>query len=238
MKWPVRVMYEFIKDNSVYIAVLAGLIIGTPLIMPLEKADTKKGRWRAVPHAAVFSVVSVVSVLLFASFEKVISGEGFSIGAVSTYGVYLIAPIFLLLIFRQDRALRFDQFAIYALPSLFLQRVRCLFTGCCYGKLMAGSELRWPVRESELVFYAVLLIVLIYMYNCGKLKSGTLFPVLMISYGTFRFLNEFFRDNGAGLFHMAHMWSIITLIIGVCLYIELSPNEGNNNLKSKKRGKR
>ena len=80
-------MYEFIKENSVYIAVLIGFVVGTPLIMPFEKAETLKDRWRAITHALVFSVVSVVSVLLFASFEQVIGGEGFSFGAVSTYGV-------------------------------------------------------------------------------------------------------------------------------------------------------
>lgn len=231
-------MYEFIKDNSVYIAVLIGFVVGTPLIMPFEKAETLKDRWRAITHALVFSVVSVVSVLLFASFEQVIGGEGFSFGAVSTYGVYLIAPLILLLVFRKDRAVRFDQFAIYALPSLFIQRIRCMFTKCCYGKLIAGTEIRWPVREAELVFYAVLLVILLYLYKRGKLRPGTLFPVLMIAYGAFRFVNEFFRDNGYGLVHMAHLWSIITLIIGVCIYIELAQNKGNTNLKSKKRGMR
>ena len=60
----------------------------------------------------------------------------------------------------------------------------------------------------------------------------------MISYGAFRFINEFFRDNGSGLFHLAHLWSIITLIIGVCIYTELVQSKDGNDLKRRKRGKR
>ena len=231
-------MYEFIENNSVYIAVLAGLIAGIPLVMTLEKPDMNNSRWRAIPFSVLFSAVGVFSVLLFASIENVIKGEGFSIGAVSTYGLYLIAPIVLLILIRKDRALRFDQYAVYVLPSLFIQRIRCMFTGCCYGKLIAGSEMRWPTRETELVFYAIVLIVFLYLERNEKIKRGALFPLLMICYGAFRFINEFFRDNGAGIFHLAHLWSIITLIIGVCLYTELSLNRGDSNTKGNKRGKK
>lgn len=96
-------MYEFIENNSVYIAVLAGLIAGIPLVMTLEKPDMNNSRWRAIPFSVLYSAVGVFSVLLFASLENVIKGEGFSIGAVSTYGLYMIGPVILLLLFRKER---------------------------------------------------------------------------------------------------------------------------------------
>lgn len=231
-------MYELISNNSIYLAVLAGLIAGVPLIMSVEKTASDRRLLPSVLLAVLFSAVSVFSVLLFASFEKLISGGGLSIGAVSTYGVYLIAPLILLLVIRKDRALRFDQFAIFVLPSLFLQRIRCLFIGCCYGKTIHGMEMRWPTREAELVFYAVMLILFLYLEKKGNVKEGGLFPLLMICYGAFRFIAEFFRDNGSGLFHLAHIWSIIALIIGVCLYTELSAARTGGKKVTKKRGKK
>ena len=169
---------------------------------------------------AVFSAVSTVSVLLFASFEKVIAGKGFSIGAVSTYGVYLFAPFILLAIWRTEREQIFDSYAVYVLPSLFLQRIRCLMNGCCGGTEMFAAGMHWPTREAELLFYAVMLYVLLKIYRRNTTPPGTLFPILMMSYGGFRFVEEFFRE-GSGLFHPAHLWSLISILVGYSIYIEI-----------------
>ena len=222
-------MIDFIRSNSIYLAVIIGIIIGIPAMRVYEKKESKDSLVKDILLAVIFSAVSVFSVLLFASIEGVLCGNGFHVEALSTYGLYLIAPL-LILPFRKSRRVVFDKFAIYILPSMFLQRIRCFITNCCYGKLIGKTSLRWPTREAELVFYVVMLVLFLMKVKNTEFKQGSLFPVLMICYGTFRFVVEFARENGSGLFHLAHLWSLLTLIIGISIYIEVvRPNKSHKN---------
>lgn len=235
-------MKEFIAENSTYAAVLAGFLLGIPAVRLSRNKGIKIPLYLDSLKCLAFSAFSVISVLLFASLEGLIGGKGFHVGAVSTYGAYLIAPLFLLLIFRKDRGLVFDDFAVYVPVSLLLQRIRCIINGCCIGKIMGSSGMRWPVREAEIVFYTVMLICFVAYrrksYNASKSKyigvKGIMFPLLMICYGCLRFLLEFLRDNGkASLFHMAHIWSVLAVLTGLSIYIEIKRRSAS--LKSNKR---
>ncbi len=216
-------MIGFLTDNLKYTAVFIGFLLGLPAV----RASVRREKHHAVPSDAllcfIFSVFSVLSVLLFASLESLIGGKGFKFGAVSTYGVYFLAPLFLLLVYRKDRSYVFDCFAVYVPVSLILQRIRCIVSGCCYGKIINAEGFRWPVREAEIVFYAVMLFLLIHLRRKGSRKTrGDLFPLLMTAYGAVRFFIEFLRgDNGSGLFHIAHLWSLLAAAIGLSIYIEI-----------------
>ena len=232
-------MGEFIKNNSTYIAVFAGFLLGLPAVRFAQAKEKRRPFGYDAVLCLAFSGISVLSVLLFASLEGLLGGKGFSFGAVSTYGAYLLAPVFLLLLFRKNRAEIFDSFAVYAPVSLLLQRIRCIISGCCYGRMIGGSAYRWPVREAEILFYAVFLVVCIWMLReegsapargkkGGRRAFGSLFPLLMIYYGTLRFFLQFARgDAGAGLFHIAHLWSVVCAAAGLSIYTELSKKREN-----------
>ena len=211
-------MYDLITRYSTYIAVVLGIVIGYPLIST-RKYLKHFSKIQVFVLCVFFSIISVISVLLFASIEGVIVGKGFSIGAVSTYGLYLIAPILIAVVSFKNKNKKniFDRYAFYVLPSMVLQRIRCMISGCCYGKPFFNTTLKWPTREMEIVFYICMLLVFLKKEN--DLAQGSLFPLLMISYSSFRFIEEFMRD-GPGLLHMAHMWSVIVLIIGLSIYAE------------------
>lgn len=214
-------MKDFLINYSTYIAVAAGLLAGVPAIRRMKPAG-QAPLSRDIAMCLLYAVLSVISVLVFASVEELIKSGEFQIGAVSTYGLYLIAPFIMMAVFRKDRADRFDELAVYAMPSLFLQRIRCLIAGCCYGTHMFGGDLRWPVREAELIFYAVMLVVLIRGARSGRMARGSLFPLLMVCYGSLRFILEFFRaNNGAGLFHLPHIWSMLTIVAGLSVLLEI-----------------
>lgn len=214
---------EFLLDNSKYAAILLGFLLGLPLVWNRRQ----KLRFHSVGQAALlclaFSVCSVLSALLFATLEGLISGDGFHFGAISTYGVYFICPPLLLLLGRVtgiDRKQEMDAFALYALPSLFFLRINCLISGCCGGRPIGATGLNWPTREAEMVFYAVMLLVLLRREKTGA-PPGTAFPLLMAAYGTFRFVVEWFRTGeGNYLLHLAHGWSVAAVIIGLGLYFE------------------
>ncbi len=218
-------MAEFLSQYGKYAAVLLGMLAGFSLVYR---------RWkRPVLSAGLclfFSAVSVVAAMLFAAFEAVISGKELSPGAISTYGVYFICPVILLLIaklMKLNGKAVMDTFAQYAMPSLFFLRCNCLFAGCCGGRLIPGTELHWPTRQAELLFYAAFLCFLLYREKRGAIE-GTGFPLLMAVYGAFRFVEEWFREGtGTSLVHLAHLWSLLALIIGLGVYFEL------NSIKAK-----
>lgn len=120
-----------------------------------------------------------------------------------------------------------DVFSICMIFTVMCARINCIISGCCKGKLLPGAEtLRWPTREAEIIFYILLLAFLLPKVWKEKTK-GRSYPIYMIAYGAFRFLIEWFResDSASGI-HIAHMWSIIALCIGLSIYIELQKKKG------------
>jgi len=214
-------MSVFFDNYSLYIFVAAGLLAGVPAVWIYRERTGVRTGWGVALLCVLYSVCSLLSAMLFAKIEGWISGtEG---GNISTYGIYLIGPFILLftsVLFLLKPAGVMDVFALYAMPSLFLMRCHCLVWGCCGGLPMFGTGLNWPTRESEMVFYIIMFIVL-----WKKLKRndipGQLFPLLMISYGCFRFVNQWFRDTGSPGLHLSHGWSVLCALIGLVLFLRV-----------------
>lgn len=212
---------EYLK----YITVLLGVLAGFPLVWKRREKLGLRGPWQVSLACLGFSACSVLAAMVFAWLEGWLSGGGNSFGSISTYGVYLFCPPTILLTARaagKDAGHWLDVFALYAAPSLFLMRINCLLSGCCAGRHLGSTGLRWPVRQAEMVFYGVFLLVLLRRERAGVPK-GTAFPLLATSYGAFRFVEEWFRDaGGSSLVHLAHLWSALAFIIGAGLYFELN----------------
>ena len=104
--------------------------------------------------------------------------------------------------------------------TLACARVNCLISGCCLGRLIPGTQYRWPTREAELIFYAVLLPCFIIRSKKTE-PAGSLWPIYLTSYGAFRFVTEFFRESETGsLFHLSHLWAVLSLLIGISVLLE------------------
>ncbi|MBQ8813908.1 MAG: prolipoprotein diacylglyceryl transferase [Lachnospiraceae bacterium] len=215
-------MLELFFDNySLYIFVIAGLLAGVPAVWIHRDRAGVRSVWGVVLLCVIYSVSSVLCAMLFAKLEGWISGvDG---GNISTYGIYLIGPFILLLasvLLRLRPAGVMDIFALYAMPSLFLMRCHCLVWGCCSGLPFFDTGLRWPTRESEMIFYVLMFIMLWKKLRKNEMP-GQLFPLLMISYGCFRFVNQWFRDTGSTGFHMSHGWSVLCALIGLALFLRV-----------------
>ena len=226
-------MLEFLTDNCKTLAVAVGLIVGFPLVWKRRDHVGYDHLWQIALLCVSYSVICVLGATVFCGIERVLSGEAFRLGGVSTYGMYFFAPIPYLIAFKGPRrAGMTDLLALYAVPSLFLQRVCCLIAGCCQGNLIPGTEMRWPTRELELVFYVLLFVYFLRKEKSETFIKGSLFPILMASYGAFRFLEEGFRDaSGASFVHLAHLWSILALIVGISILVEMKRNYVKNSVK-------
>ena len=213
------IMPVFLVTYSIYIALLLGILVGSLMIFRLSKDHAF---YYVLILSVLFSFFSLISVLLFASFEEIIISHSFHFGSISTYGLYLFCPFLIYLNFRKkDLRETFDLYSIYVCPSMIFQRIRCIIAGCCYGKTFFNTGYKWPTRELEIIFYLFTLAFFYKKINSEKHIKGTLFPLLMIMYGVFRFIIEFARF-GSGLIRLVHLWSIISIIIGYSILVELS----------------
>jgi len=171
----------------------------------------------SVLHVGVW----MISVSLFAAIEN---PKDYNLGMVSIFGGVFFMPIAYWAgakLTKRDEKVVFDVFLICLLFTLMCSRFNCLYSGCCGGKIIPGtSGLCWPTRESEIVFYIVLMAI----FAPKVLKGGTngeLYPIYMIAYGVFRFINETLRvANGNSIFHVSHIWAAICFCIGLCVFYE------------------
>ena len=154
----------WLLDHSKYLALVLGVAAGFPLVLVRRKRLEIKTAGGALLLSFFFTVLSLAATMLLAALESLLAGNTPNIGAVSVMGVYLFAPFGVLAaakVCKWKKEDAFDLYTLYALPSLFLMRINCLISGCCIGRLIGSSGLRWPTREAEMGLYVVLFIILL-----------------------------------------------------------------------------
>ena len=197
-------------------------------------------RWATIPLTVFLTAAGLACVKLFSALESFdLSGHT----GMRLYGAILFMPIvYLVLIrcFRWNAAAFFDVQAPAMISMLWFGRINCMISGCCRGLLLPGSDvLRWPTREAELAFHGVLLAVFARRLHRQE-QPGALYPLYMIAYGTFRFVIEWFRE-GETLFlglHPAHIWSLLSVVIGGSIYFELRERDRRRAVGGKKGGRK
>ena len=137
------------------------------------------------------------------------------------------------------QALVLARWGVYFLLGFTLAcaRVNCLFSGCCLGLPISGTSLRWPTREAELLYYAVILFFFVRKTLRGK-TDGTLYPIYMISYGILRFFLEFLRVSPTHtLFHLSHLWALLCLLTGLSFLWQKQQKQRPRKQPSRRRNK-
>ena len=108
-------------------------------------------------------------------------------------------------------------------------RIGCLFAGCCHGHEThewygiysnnAGTTVV-PTQLYEAIFLFVLSAVLILLLF--KFKSKDTMAIYLVSYGIWRFVIEYFRDDYRGSFipglSPSQFWSILMVIGGIAFF--------------------
>lgn len=171
------------------------------------------------------TVLGVMCVKAFAVLE--VFGDMSKAGNMSLFGGVFFMPAFYYLgakLFKRSYRAVFDVFTVCMVFTLMLARSNCLISGCCYGNpihLFGLDQYQWPTREMEILYYIVFLIVVgrkVYLNQ----TIGNIYPVYMISYGLFRFVTEWLRhSDGNSPIHIAHIWAINSLVIGLSIYFEM-----------------
>lgn len=176
-------------------------------------------KWYAVLILSVLhTAIGVCSVKVFAFLE---SGD---IGNMSLFGGVFFMPAAYWLgakLTKRPCCKVCDVFTPCMLFTLMCARVNCIVSGCCSGLVIPGTQLRFPTRELEVLYYIVMLILVIPKVRKRE-QAGGIYPLYMASYGAFRFVIEFFRTSSSGtLFHLAHVWAAAAFAAGLSIYIEI-----------------
>lgn len=213
----------WLQDNALYLLLALGTIFNIFWLFNFQYRLKMKW-WAVLLISVLHTVYGVLTVMLFAFAESGFNPD--SLGNMSIFGGVFLMPIAYFLgakLFKRKPGEVFDIFLICMMFTLMCARINCIISGCCKGCLIFGSETaRWPTRELEVVFYIVLLIIFGRRVKRNE-SRGELYPAYMFLYGIFRFITEFFRvsERSAGIFHLSHLWALISFGLGVSLYYEL-----------------
>lgn len=194
-----------------------------------EKLNAKW--WELALVSILHTVFGVLMVKFFALLEAGFDAK--KAGSMSLYGGIFFMPIFYLIYAKIKKlpcGLVFDIFVVNLAFTLFLARINCFYAGCCIGKIVPNSEVRYLTREFDAAMNALFSIGAIFFVLKKKL-SNMLYPIYMIYYGVARFIIEFFREsNTTSALHIAHVWSIISVVIGIIfIFINLYISKKNEN---------
>ena len=179
--------------------------------------------YAAIPLAILSTLYGVLTAKVFAFLEAGFNTDSF--GNMRLFGVVFFMPLAYWLGAKlSKRSYRevFDVFTPCIIFTVMCARINCIVSGCCIGLPIPGMNgVRFPTREAEILFYIILLICICPRVLKGKYR-GQAYPIYMISYGAFRFVEEFFRSaDTSSVFHSAHIWALIALIIGISIYAEI-----------------
>ena len=226
-------LQTFIDSNFLWIMLSVSAVF-TMIWLQLLRERLRMAWYVAIPIAVLHVIYGVLCVRVFARME------GAGSGAMSLFGAVFFMPIAYYIGAKLSKRSVADVFDIFTIPLVFtlmLARVNCLHAGCCLGRLICSTGMRWPTRETELVFYILFLVVMIPKVRKDK-TQGTAYPIYMASYGGFRLIVEFFREASTNtLFHLSHLWAITAIALGMSVYIELRNRSIKREKTDKKRRK-
>lgn len=224
---------NFLVANKLWVLLSIGVVFNFFWVIQFNK----KLRINAIV-TVVLTIIHMISGVLFTKLLAFIEG---SPGGMSLFGGLFLVPVLccvVALIFNRNLYDACDVFTIPTIVAMFFGRLNCLFSGCCLGTIIPGTEnVRWPTRELELVLYVILYMVLRNKVNKTKYR-GRIYPIYMITYGIFRFIVEWFRESGIiiGGIHIAHIWALVAVLIGlvVCYILYRHDNMSIKNSKAVK----
>ena len=199
----------------------------------------------------IFAImIGLLSAALFQAFYNLIAGRGFTFegmtfiggligGVIAFLGIYFLYVYVINPRLKEKSFFKSDMnkgvwYLLRIAPiSITIAhgfgRIGCFFAGCCYGKetdawygiQFPGLHTKViPTQLFEAIFLFVLSATMIVLLFVVHFKYNM--SVYLISYGIWRFVIEFFRDDYRGSFipglSPSQFWSIIMVLLGIAIF--------------------
>lgn len=186
----------------------------------------------------LFTVVSYIAIYLWAYILAWIESGFKNWGHHNAVRVYVWMPVVLLLVaklFKTDWRKSCEFIAPSTCIVYGIARLGCLFPGCCYGypcewgiySNEAGMKV-FPVQLCEAVTSLVIAGVVLYIaWKKGYSARAKTYPIMLILYGSTRFIWEFFCDNEKVFLNISAlaMHAALMFIVGIISFIVLSAKD-------------
>lgn len=212
---------DWLSSHSLLLLLSAGTLFSFLWLMQFRGRLNMKW-YAALPIAICHTLVGVICVKAFAFMETGFNPD--SLGNMSLFGGVFFMPVAYWVgakLTKQPYGAVCDVFTPCMIFTVMCVRVNCIISGCCTGLRIPGTQMRFPTRETEVIYYVVMLLLLIPRVKKDE-RPGSIYPLYMASYGAFRFIDEFFRTSSTGmLFHLSHVWAAIAFAAGLSIYIEI-----------------
>ena len=209
---------EFIKGHWflwLMLGIASILVFVWLFVFNRKKLDAKW--WECLIVTIIYCLCGILGAVIQAFFE-----EGFTFGGTSLYGAVFITPLFCFiysLIKKKPFILMTDLFSVVLAIYLAIARINCLHAGCCVGIILNSEKgIRFPAREADILFQTIFLIIMVPKVIKNEL-NGLALPWFYVSYGLFRFVNEWFREPANTGLHNGHISSMIAFVIGISIII-------------------
>ena len=221
-------------------------------VIAMKKSGYSRSASDAIIFIGLFAIsIGLLFGMLFQAFYNLIDGKGFKLEGMTFIGgliggVIAFLGLYFLYVYAINPRLKDGNFfksdmnkgvwylvriapASITIAHAF-GRIGCLFAGCCHGHEThewygiyshnAGTTVV-PTQLYEAIFLFTLSAVLIVLLF--KFKSKDTMAIYLVSYGIWRFIIEYFRDDYRGSFipglSPSQFWSIIMVIAGVIVFI-------------------
>ena len=211
---------DWMSGHSLLLLLSAGTLFSFLWLMQFRGRLNMKW-YAALPIAICHTLVGVICVKAFAFMETGFDSD--SLGNMSLFGGVFFMPLLYLAgakLTKRKAADVCDAFTGCMILMVMCARVNCILSGCCTGLRIPGTQMRFPTRETEVIYYVVMLLLLIPRVKKDE-RPGSIYPLYMATYGVFRFINEFFRTSSSEtLFHLSHVWAAIAFAAGFSIYME------------------
>ena len=211
---------DWMSGHSLLLLLSAGTLFSFLWLMQFRGRLNMKW-YAALPIAICHTLVGVICVKAFAFMETGFNPD--SLGNMSLFGGVFFMPVAYWVgakLTKQPYGAVCDVFTPCMIFTVMCVRVNCIISGCCTGLRIPGTQMRFPTRETEVIYYVVMLLLLIPRVKKDE-RPGSIYPLYMATYGVFRFINEFFRTSSSEtLFHLSHVWAAIAFAAGLSIYME------------------
>lgn len=224
---------SWLTEHSLWFLLAAGTVFCICWLMHFRD-ELEISPIKVVLFSILHTLYGVLTVKVFAVIETGFDMD--SAGSMSLFGAVAFMPAGYFLVSavtKKKPSKVFDIFTICLLFTLMCARINCIISGCCTGRLIAGTQFHYPTREIEIAFYIVMLVAL-GRKVLNREGKGAIYPIYMIAYGIFRFIEEWFRTSSdMYMFHKAHIWALLSLIIGLSIYFEIRTKQNKTRRKNK-----
>lgn len=199
-----------------------------------------------VALAAVLIYVSAYAWMLILYWVE----SGFkTFGGQNIVRIFVWLPVFTFL-YSKLLKINWQSMCDLVAPCLTLNHgiahIACVFQGCCYGYETNSAICVYNANFGKYLFpiqlleaFVALAITAFLLYRMKKQKfqtTGDIYPIMLILFGSTRFVLEFFRDNDKVLFGISNLalHALLAFIVGAAWYATLKEINRRKNKKQRR----